>query len=36
MRWEPITRFIAGNRAVSEWVVTASLAGGWKSNEHSV
>src|SRR5262245_38815208 len=28
MRWEPITRFVAGNRAVSEWVVTATLAGG--------
>ena len=30
MRWEPITRFHCGNRAVSEWVVTVTLDDGRK------
>ena len=28
MHWKPITRFVCGNRAVSEWVVVGGLKNG--------
>ncbi len=34
MQWKPLTRFTCGNRAVSEWVVTASLKGGRRLELH--